>query len=90
MAVNVLVALLFSLVFIVGVLLGVYAATFSFGRAEMKVQRSSRQYVAQMRNIERQRVDSAGWWKYRRTIDRPKGRPGDWGEWKPGPRDFPK
>ena len=81
MVVNVLVALLFSLVFIVGVLLGVYAATFSFGRAEVKVQRISRQYVAQMRTIERQRADSADWWKER--SDR-----GDWGEWKTDLRDF--
>jgi Tfp pilus assembly protein PilV len=85
MVVNVLIALLFSLVFIVGVLLGVYAATFSSGRAEEKVQRISRQYVAQMRNIKRQREDSADWWKYRRTSDRSGVR----GEWKSGSRDSP-
>ena len=86
MAVNTLVALLFSLVFVVGVLVGIYVTCFSYSRAEAKAQRKERLYTAQRRTIERQRADSADWWKQPNDRDDRE----TWGEWKSGPQDFPR
>jgi len=87
MAVNVLVALLFSLVFVVGVLLGMYVTCLSYSMAETKAQRRARKDSVQTRNAGRRSMDSADWWKYHSADD---DRPEDWGEWKTDPRDFPR
>jgi len=87
MTVNVLVALLFSLVFVVGVLLGMYVTCLSYGLAETKARRREMRGATQRRNSRRQRAhaDSADWWKPCDDGERPD----DWGEWKTDPRDFP-
>lgn len=85
MAVNVLIALLVSLVFIVGVLVGVYSMCFAYSRAEAHAQRKERRDVAQRRTIERQRENSANWWKYHSGSADHR----TWGEWKMDSRDFP-
>ena len=88
MTVNVLVALLFSLVFVVGVLLGMYVTCLSYGRAETRARRREMQVLTQKRNIRRQRrqADSADWWKPYSSDDSSD----DWDVWKSDPRDFPR
>ena len=87
MAVNVLIAILFSLVFVVGVLLGMYVTCLSYGRAETRARRRELQAQEQRRRIRktRERADSADWWKHCHGEDSD-----DWGAWKSDPRDFPR
>jgi len=86
MTVNVLVALLFSLVFVVGVLLGMYVTCLSYGRAETRARRREMRELSRQRNIRRQRAhaDSADWWKPCSDDDTGQG------PWESDPRDFPR
>lgn len=87
MTVNVLVAMLFSLVFVVGVLLGMYVTCLSYGRAETRARRRELADASRRRQVirQRRRMDSADWWKYCSDDSNSD----DW-DLESDPRDFPR